>query len=337
MPTASQLGVHDVLHIITERFGIEGTERGDEFDFLCPSPDHNERKVGSCSVNLHSGLWKCLACGKAGDLLVLGTLVLGEPYDSIKASLSPSTPEALGATVRTKLAALLHRPGRAKAVALREYRCKNPIDDLLARGFAEETLNRWGIRYVESDILTGKKGDFTIGESVAIPIRDANGVLLAWCYRATSRSPQWQPRYLYTPGVSLSEIWFGLQHHSKSQHITVVEGALDAMWLDECGVPALALLGSEMGKRKLTKLSAYKSVTLFGDCDAAGALAIRRIGESIGNQTSVKVVTYPQRVVTMHNSWGTTKIDPGVLHPVDIELMMRYAQPWTTWLSKNNI
>src|ERR1700744_2672435 len=82
MPTASDLGVTDVLSIITNRFGIDGRERGDEFDLLCPDPAHDERKIGSCSVNLLTGLWKCLACGRAGDLISLGVLSTGEDYDT---------------------------------------------------------------------------------------------------------------------------------------------------------------------------------------------------------------------------------------------------------------
>ncbi len=335
MPTADQLGINDVKYILTERFGVDGRERGDEFDLLCPDPAHDERKIGSCSINLHTGLWKCLACGKAGDLISLGSLVMGEPYAAVKRSLEPSTPEALAATVRTRLASVLRRPERRKAAALREYVGRFYPPELYQRGFTEDTLDRWGVRFVYSDVLEGKTGQFTIAQSVAIPVRDANGQLLAWCYRRTDLSPSWQPRYLYTPTISLSEVWFGLQHHSRAREIAVVEGALDAMWLDQCGFPALALLGSEMGDRKLTKLCQYRRVTIFGDHDAAGAMAVRRIGKTIGNATAVRVVTYPRRIIEMHRKADGSpgKVDPGALHPVDVELLMAQAKPWTTWLS----
>lgn len=197
------------------------------------------------------------------------------------------------------------------------------------RGFDRATLDRWGIRYVESDILEGKNGNFTISHSIAIPIRDERDRLLAWCYRRTNSSPDWQPRYLYTPTVSLSDVWFGLQHYANVQDIAIVEGALDAMWLDQCGIPALALLGSEMGKRKLSMLGQYRRVTLFGDNDAAGAMAVQRIGNAIGSKTAVRVVTYPKRILSIYEG----KVDPGTLHPIDVELLIAQAIPWTTWLT----
>ena len=331
MPTSTQLGIHDVLQVVTGRFGVEGRERGDEFDLLCPDPAHDERNIGSCSINLRTGLWKCLACGKAGDIISLGALVLGEPYEAVKRSLEPSTPEALSATILAKLGGVLKRPERVRQVKLHEYRVQSGLDELSERGFTDRTLAKWGIRYVVSDVLEGKKQEFTVAKSLAIPIRDADGTLLAWCYRRTEQSPTWQPRYLYTPTVSLSDVWFGLQHHAHSRDITVVEGALDAMWLDQCGIPALALLGSEMGKRKLSMLGQYRRVTLFGDNDAAGALAVQRIGRAVGGVTNVSVVTYPRRIVDMYGG----KVDPATLHPLDVELLIEQATPWTTWLSSH--
>lgn len=328
MPTATELGVNDVSHIL-DAWGVEGNTRGDERDILCPDPNHNERKVGSCSVNLHSGLWNCLACGKAGDIVSLGAIVTGESYEAVKRSLEPSTPEALAATVRSKLAGILRRPERAKAVTLVEYRNTSGLDELYERGFTDETLQAWGIRYVESDVLEGKTNNFTVNHCIAIPIRDGRGRLLAWCYRRTDKSPAWQPRYLYTPAVSLSDTWFGLQRITGVDQVVVVEGALDAIWLDQCGIHALALLGSEMGVRKLSMLGQFSRVILFGDNDTAGAMAVRRIGNVVGSRTAVSVVTYPRYI----SEYYGPKVDPAKLSPIDVELLIAQATPWTTWIS----
>ena len=177
------------------------------------------------------------------------------------------------------------------------------------------------MRFVDEETLLSKKDKpFTISASIAIPIRDRHGHILSWCFRRTDSSPSWQPRYLYPRDTELSELWFGLQHHSDVEHITIVEGALDAMWLDQCGFPALALLGSSMGDRKIMQLQSYKSVTILADRDAAGILAMQRIGSMLGNRMPVRIARYPK--------WMGD--DPQELPGVDIEIIHARAVSWTS-------
>lgn len=336
MPKADQLGVSDVEHVLTGLYGLEGRKRGDEYDILCPNPAHQERDP-SCSVNLDTGLFKCLACGIAGDLIILGTYVLNEEYEYCKQLLRPSTAEALAATVQRKLSAAVARPRAPRAVELPGPYEDGPLDEMVERGFTEATLRRYGVRYCTQQSLNGKKGEFIIHHSIAIPIRDSMGQLLAWSYRRTAASPVWQPRYLYTPDVSLSELWFGMDHYSDADDIVIVEGAADSMWVSQCGLPSLALLGSEMGDRKLRHLCTYRTVTIFGDYDTAGIAVVQRIGTEVGSRVAVRVARYPRWVkawVAEQKAAGRrkAKIDPQNLPPVDVELSVATAIPWTRFL-----
>ena len=334
MPTADELGVADVEAVVNGLFGIEGKVRGDEYDIACPDPNHSDRSP-SCSVNLETGLWKCLSCGRAGDLVGLGVLALGEDRNAVIRLLEPSSAESLAVTLMHKLSKLAlpkKRGAKSGPIPSANYRCGSPeqMSELLERGFTMPQLERWGVQYAEHQTLEGKKGEFTLRRTIAIPIKDDHGRLLAWCYRRTDASPAWQPRYMYTPDAPLSELWFGLQHHHNAETVVVVEGALDAMWLDQLGIPALALLGSEMGQRKIMRLQEHKRVILFGDRDNAGAHAVARIGSMIGDRTDVRVAMYNGRAVRLLEDGA--KIDPQVLSPVDLELAVVEAIPWVTWL-----
>lgn len=327
MPSAAELGIESVQDVVENIYGLSGEVLGDEYSLLCPSPSHYDRNP-SCSINLNTGFWHCLACGVGGDLVQLGVVLQGEQTtrQDVERLLSPTSAEALLASVKTKLGRLgvTGRMRRQEAPRLPgPYEDGSEHPELLERGFTPETLKRWGVRFTNTQVLQGRRGEFTIRNSLAIPIRDANGHLLCWCYRSTRQSPQWQPRYLYTDHIEVSDLWFGLQWHARATSIVVVEGALDAMWLDQIGVPALALLGSKMGERKLLQLQRYQRLYLLGDRDAAGALAVQRIGRMLGERLPVFVLRYP--------SWSE-QTDPQASHPVDLEIMMERAKPWATWL-----
>jgi DNA primase len=116
----------------------------------------------------------------------------------------------------------------------------------------------------------------------------------------------------------------------------VAEGALDAAWIDQCGFPCLALLGSKMGDRKVKRLQSYRSVTMFADRDNAGAQWIKRIGASLGSVMPVRVVLYDKRITRTYVDDNDPdrkkrKLDPQMLMPIDIELSMARAITWSSF------
>jgi DNA primase len=169
--------------------------------------------------------------------------------------------------------------------------------------------------------LTGKSGNkFNIYASIGIPIVDSRQNVVAWCYRRTKNSPEQQARYIYTGGAKIiNRTWFGLNHNQKAKHIVVVEGALDAMWCDQAGFPAIALLGSQAGSSKLAQLDRYRSVTLLCDADAAGAMAVNRIGTALADKLMVRVARYRPGVGN----------DPQELTPLELARAIREAIPWS--------
>lgn len=317
---ARELGIDSVQDILTDVLSLEGETHGDEYNMKCPHPRHLDSNP-SCSVNLESGYWHCFSCGVGGDLIELASLLMDIPRKRALQSLKPQSRDALRVIINRRLQQAVERPRMKHPIGLSlpgPY-YDGPLTDLRNRGFTQDTLIKWGVRYVASEVLEGKKGEFKIEQSIAIPVRDADGHLLCWCYRRTDSSPGWQPKYLYTPGVEVSEIWFGLQHNAKARQVAIVEGALDTMWLDQCGYTALGLLGSHMGDRKILELQRFERIVLFPDRDSAGATWMTRIGNLLGERMPVSVVQYP--------SWAPGG-DPQELHPIDVEIALERAIPW---------
>lgn len=321
LKTADEIGVTNVLDVITRLYGLDGQPRGDEYDLPCPDPAHDDRRP-SASVNLVTGYWHCFSCGRGGNLVTLGARVLGKHPDDVLEMIKPTSMESLTALIRS-LTPDTARSAPALVLPQPADYEDGPFDELYRRGFEEQTLYDWNVRYVRLAELEGHNGLFTIRDSIGVPILDKNKQVLAWCYRRTQRSPEWQPRYLYSGGAGMiRETWFGLQHYSRAMsrtHITVVEGALDAMWCYQAGIPALGLLGASMGSQKLLRLTSYPSVTLLLDCDAGGVAATHRIGQAIGHLAPLRVARYPRR---------SEAKDPQELTAKEIRKIVRRAIPW---------
>lgn len=324
---AKDLGIKSVHDTITRIFHYEGTDTGNEFVMLCPFPEHND-STPSASVNLTTGLFHCFSCGKAGDIVKLGMLALNKPYEDVVQLLKPNTPEALITMIESKMDRL--KPSQVRALdipPLDAYQMEGPWGELRSRGFTFSTIRRWDLRFAPEQKMLKRNGDqFTIRNSIVIPVMDERGRVLFYCYRRTAKSPSWQPKYLYSSEAMVRHTLFGMQFNAKAQDIVVVEGALDAMWCDQCGVPAVALLGSQASSKtsrtKLRRLEGYRSVTLLGDWDDAGANAVRRIGRELAGKVPVRIARW--------RPWMRAE-DPQELHPVDLEIIVSSAIPWAQW------
>jgi DNA primase len=330
---AEELGITSVEDVLERRLGLDGLRQGREYQIYCPNPNHEDHNLGSCSVNLTTGLWKCWACGAHGDLIRLVSLSQGIATLEAKRALQPNTREALAASTSYKLSQALAsaRPSKHARALGGPYE-SGPLTELRNRGFSAETLKRWGVRWVAEEQLAKKdpKPDelptYTIRQCYAIPVEDEHSQLLSWCYRRTGDSPNWQPRYLYSTHADIGAMWFGLRHHANERAVYVVEGALDAMWLDQAGLPALAMLGAGLSDQKVRRLLRYREVTVFADRDNGGLQALLTLGRVLGGNLRLRVARYP--------SWYSKdgKVDPQNVHPVDLEIAAHRALPWQVFL-----
>ncbi len=339
MPTAQELGVEDVLSILTNIFQLDGKIRHDEYRIFCPHPKHDDHRP-STDVNLVTGEWKCLSCGRAGDLLILGVFVLGKTRDEVKQILAPDTPEGIRAAISRKISV-------AKTVKKIDRRHKvqpntipplgsyhdGPMDYMLSRRFTQETLDKFGVRFVrKQELLRIDQPSFEVSKAVGIPICDVQDRVQGWCYRSTPDSESWfrDVRYIYTPEVDLNQLWFGINHTRRVKEIAITEGAIDAMWLSQLGIPSLAILGSNVRQpKKLNQLFNFRKVTVFADRDSAGVQAVRFLGDALRQRgVQCMVVTYP--------AWARGK-DPQELASVDVELLYERAIPHLAWLHREHL
>ena len=135
-----------------------------------------------------------------------------------------------------------------------------------------------------------------------IPIHNENGLQVAYALRSTDPNVLKHNRYRFSKGFRKSEILFNL-HRLQKPHwkeyvadsgVSVVEGFFQNMWLDQCGLPAVALMGCSMSDTQMQQImSLSKRVTLCLDPDEAGIKATNIIGNKLMSlEAEVRVVDY---------------------------------------------
>lgn len=307
----------DVRYVIQDVLALEGKIRGQEFETTCINPTHQDSKP-SFGVCLQTGFASCFSCGWSGDLAGVVAVALNIPYHEAIRRISPGSPQSLAQVIRHRL---LIKPPKNNSPLPGPY-LRGPLDYLRKRGFTDDTLLRYDIRWCPHQKIIGQSSVFHVMATVAIPLLDTNGKKIAWIYRKTNKSPEWQPRYIYTPGAPVGSVWFGSDLVRDDHTVVVAEGPLDAMWIDQAGYAAVGCMGSNPSLKKITWLKQFDRVLIFPDRDRAGLKLAHRIIEGLHHAVPVGIVRYPR---------NSDAKDPCELNDIQIAQAIEKAQHELTW------
>lgn len=234
-----------IIDVETElyRAGLDiVSRRGEWVDLLCPF--HEDRRP-SLSVNLDTGWWLCRAgCGQGWIEALTGNQPeeLTEPSDElIMRLLEPQKERA-----RRPLVLVPYTHGMAPRY-------------LLDRKFTVDTLREWDIGWrVET-------------KEIVVPVVE-RGVVIGHINRPLVYTGNGS-KYTNSDGFHKSEHLFGLDRslgHGSSE-VVVVEGPLDCIWLHQCSVPSVAILGADLSDEQEHLLALhFWSVTTCFDNDDTG-------------------------------------------------------------------
>ena len=237
----------------------------DQFSILCPF--HDDQR-SSCSISVEKEAWICFAgCGSGS----LQTFVKRLGYDiDVEYDLNLFD-EFYKVEEETDL----------EEISLPEDFISNSYPTwIFDRGFDEETLFRWGCG-------TNKYDD------LVIPIYDKGSRLVGWVARRMNATP----KYMYSYGLKKSALLFGGNRIKKSDYVCIVEGTLDAMWLDKYGHSSVALLGAHLSRKQeelLVNLPTDELVLCL-DNDETGKKAGNYALTTLSSNVMVSVIDLPKQ------------------------------------------
>lgn len=271
----------DVVEATLYSIGVEVLRVNRDGWGVARCPLHDD-KSPSFVVNMEEGGWRCRSgCGSSGDLAVLVEMVTGEPVKDARRHLaSASVPSA--ETLEKILDDEEGEDEPEKAVEPFFYdRARCPAY-MVKRGFTPETLKAWRVGWDPDD------------RSAVIPAYDG-GKIVGLIRRRIDAGRE--PPYKYTDDFPKNRILFGADMVREGAHqVYIVEGPLDAMYMWQAGLPAVATLGGGLSAEQvdLVRRRYWSVVTAFDNpaSDKAGrAATVAALSQLSGME--VQVMEYP--------------------------------------------
>lgn len=247
-----------------------------ELEYLIFCPYHNNYRTPAGEVNKERGTFFCFSCHESRSLLELIMHTSGKSYFE-SARLVES------AKINTNIVDSVDK-------ALEKEPEYVPYDQVLIKRLNNQALESpRALTYFEGRRITKESMErFYLGYSekqdmVTIPILDPTGQIFVGF---VGRSVEGKD-FKNTPKLPKSKILFNLNRAKLQDTVYVVESSFDAIRLDQCGIAAVATLGSNVSKKQVELLTKhFNNVIVIPDNDDAGADMAHRITDKMGSRAA---------------------------------------------------
>ena len=267
--------------------GIDIPLEKSEIQTLCPF--HSDTR-DSCSINVDKGVWICFrGCGQ-GSLKGFVKRILNLSWKEVDAYLGNQEVE-LSLDIFDEMLGDVNEDYMPE-ISL-DYNNTRVPNWIFERGFSPETLIDW-----ECGIDSWN--------NLVIPIRDDQSRLVG----SVSRRLNIEPKYLYSKGLKKSKLLFGGYRVEKCPFVCITEGTLDAMWLEQNGYPAVALLGAHLSRiqQELLIQLPTDELVLCLDNDEAGQIGLNAAMACISERSVVSYIQIPNEFKDVQDIRNTNKL-----------------------------
>jgi len=184
-----------------------------------------------------------------------------------------------------------------------------------SRGISSDSVAKWRLGFLPDELR------------LVIPAYDEKDVLRFLIKRAIKSGQN--PKYLYTEGFPKTSLLFGAcaipPGMVRSDGIVLVEGSLDAIILQQHGIPAVAILGTGISQKQVEILSRMRPrrVYFMFDRDSAGVVNIELAARRLRRYPCF-VCRYPKG-----------RNDPAELSREEANRVISRAVPASRWISQH--
>lgn len=162
------------------------------------------------------------------------------------------------------------------------------------RGFSAETLEHFGLKYVEEITLQNKQGkEYTVRDRLVFPIVQ-NGIQVGASFRRirSKDTPKWSHQPV---GIETKDILYNYDSAIGEREIVIVEGMPDVWAYHEIGITAVATFGAHITDQQYKLLMRTGAdIVLSFDGDEAGRNATDKARALFRNKAIVKIVSFAQ-------------------------------------------
>lgn len=253
--------------------------RGNRLTGACPL--HGGDNPTAFVADLDKRAWHCFtACSAGGDVVELARRLEGGSYLAAARYLARLAASAPAQPAPPPLTA----PPRAFRPFTRRLHLDPHTDFLARKQITPTTARRFEVGlYRGRGMLSG---------CIAVRLADPQGKPLGYAGRridpaeATARG-----KWVFPPALPKSSLLYGYHHARRptARAIVVVECPWGVLRLAQLGVPAVALLGSQLSAPQRALLATVPALTLLLDADPTGRAAARAIARKLPQSTVVNL------------------------------------------------
>lgn len=160
------------------------------------------------------------------------------------------------------------------------------------RNFKKETIDKFGIGYIDSISLTNKKGEvYELKNRLFFPIY-FNNIYVGFSLRRVNNDDimKWshQPRDLH-----VGNMLFNYDNILTANEVVVCEGIIDVLAFDEINIPAVCTFGAHMSKKQQNLLlMTGADITFAYDGDEAGKKATQNAIKMLKNKSTLRQIKF---------------------------------------------
>lgn len=290
-------------------------QHNDYINIICPV--HQSQDLGSCSIYLSNGRYKCWSRGCDEE-------VGGNFIHLIRWALSNNNTKYVSWGDVSRFIKNGNFNIEDRPISEREPEplrlmdpCKypsvtTPSKYYIDRGFSPEVLNKYGVGDTEQFPYTGR---------ALVPVKSEDGKLMGFSGRSsypicpkcefyhsryqTCISKDYEFSHMYkkwfhSKGMQKTRTLYGIDKVNQTDKIAIVEGPSCVWKLSECGIPAGAVLGKTFSREQSAILARRKisKIFLLSDQDEAGAEFKKSFIRDYASVFKIYVTTLPKKDVS---------------------------------------
>lgn len=245
-------------------------------DFIIFCPFHANYRTPAGEVDKSTGFFFCFSCQKIADLTELVMHTSKRTY--FEAARYIKTKEVI-TDLETQIAQQLYT--KPEYTEFDEFTIKRLNK---AAKESQRAINYYKYRQIDmQSIIKFELGYSEKQDMVTIPVHSPEGICVGFVGRSVEGK-----EFKNTPGLPKAKVLFNLHRVKNAQKVYVVESSFDAIRLEQCGLPAVATLGSMVSSAQMDLLKKYfNDIILFADNDEAGKTMQHKLAEKLGSRLSV--------------------------------------------------
>ena len=245
-------------------------------DYILFCPFHPNHRTPAGEVDKETGTFFCFSCHHVTDLIALVMHTTGRTYfESARFIKSKEQQTNLEDDINKKLVVkpeyvqydevLIKRLNTQAIESPRAMRYYN------GRSITEDSVKKFILGFSEKQ------------DMVTIPVHSPTGIPVGFVGRSIEGK-----EFKNTPGLPKGKVLFNLHRVKTADKVYVVESSFDAIRLDQCGIPAVATLGSNVSNFQIDLLRKYfNNIYIVADNDEAGGNMKDRLIEKLGSKITV--------------------------------------------------